>query len=73
MAATCVLLVGTGLLARSLKAAQDLPLGFDPGNILTGELYLTSTKYRGNDGAMQAFGTRYYRRFAGSRESQKRR
>ena len=55
MAATCVLLVGTGLLARSLKAAQDLPLGFDPGNILTGQLYLTSTKYRGNDGAMQAF------------------
>lgn len=55
MAATCVLLVGTGLLARSLKAAQDLPLGFDPGNILTGELYLTSTEYRGNDGAMQAF------------------
>jgi predicted permease len=55
IAATCVLLVSTGLLARSLQAAQDLPLGFNPANILTGELYLTSPKYRGNDAAMHVF------------------
>jgi putative ABC transport system permease protein len=52
---TCVLLVGTGLLARSLQAAQDVPLGFSPTNILTVELALTSTNYRGNDAAMNAF------------------
>jgi putative ABC transport system permease protein len=55
IAATCALLVASGLLARSLQAAQDLPLGFDPTNILTSELYLTSTKYHGNDGAMSSF------------------
>jgi putative ABC transport system permease protein len=55
ISATCALLVGTGLLARSLQAAQDLPLGFNATNMLTGELYLTSTKYRGNDAAMRAF------------------
>jgi putative ABC transport system permease protein len=55
ISATCVLLVGTGLLFRSLQSAQDLPLGFNPTNVLTGELYLAGTKYRGNDAAMHAF------------------
>jgi predicted permease len=55
IAAACVLLVSTGLLARSLQAAQDLPLGFNPANILAGELYLTSPKYRGNDPEMRVF------------------
>jgi putative ABC transport system permease protein len=55
ISATCALLVGSGLLARSLQAAQDLPLGFNATNILTSEIYLTSTKYRGNDAALGAF------------------
>lgn len=55
ISATCVLLFGTGLLTRSLQAAQDLPLGFDATNILTAELALTSKNYRGNDAAMDAF------------------
>ena len=52
---TCVLLVGTGLLARSLQAAQDLPLGFNATNILTAEFALTGKNYRRNDAAMDAF------------------
>jgi putative ABC transport system permease protein len=55
ISATCVLLVGAGLLARSLQASQDLPLGFNATNILTAELALTSKNYRGNDAAMGAF------------------
>ena len=43
---TCVLLIGTGLLVRSFQAAQDVPLGFDPHNVLMAEIHLTNNKYR---------------------------
>jgi len=43
---TCVLLIGTGLLVRSLQAAQNVPLGFDPHNVLMAEIHLMNKKYR---------------------------
>lgn len=43
---TCVLLIGTGLLVRSFQAAQDVPLGFDPHNVLMAEIHLMNQKYR---------------------------
>jgi len=45
VAVACVLLVGTGLLTRSFVAAQNVPLGFNPHQVLTAEISLTSTKY----------------------------
>src|SRR5260370_9249633 len=45
VALACLLLSGTGLLARSFQAAQNVPLGFDPHHILIANLNLTSTKY----------------------------
>lgn len=44
-AVACVLLVGTGLLTRSFVAAQNVPLGFNPHQVLTAEISLTSAKY----------------------------
>ncbi|MBV9874738.1 MAG: ABC transporter permease [Verrucomicrobia bacterium] len=40
-----VLLIGSSLLARSFVAVQNVPLGFNPRGIVTGEIFLTSTKY----------------------------
>ena len=45
VAVACVLLVGTGLLTRSFVAAQNVPLGFNPHQVLTAEISLTSAKY----------------------------
>lgn len=45
VALACLLLSGTGLLARSFQAAQNVPFGFDPHHILIADLNLTSTKY----------------------------
>jgi putative ABC transport system permease protein len=41
----CVLLIGAGLLARSVLAAQTVPLGFNPRAVLTADVYLTTAKY----------------------------
>jgi putative ABC transport system permease protein len=46
VALACVLLIGTGLLVRSFQAAQNLPLGFNPHNLLTAQIYLVNKKYR---------------------------
>jgi putative ABC transport system permease protein len=43
---TCVLLIGTGLLVRSFQAAQDVPLGFDPHNVLMAEIHLMNQNYQ---------------------------
>jgi putative ABC transport system permease protein len=40
-----VLLIGAGLLTRSFVAMQSLPLGFNPHQVLTAEIRLTSAKY----------------------------
>jgi putative ABC transport system permease protein len=61
VALACVLLISAGLLIRSFQAAQNLPLGFDPGHVLTAELWLKAKKYSPDDdqrpdqGQKQAF------------------
>lgn len=52
---TCVLLIGTGLLVRSFQAAQDVPLGFDPHNVLMAEIHLMNEKYRDQSQADSLF------------------
>jgi putative ABC transport system permease protein len=46
VALACLLLIGTGLLVRSFEAAQNIPLGFDPQNVLAVEISLANTKYK---------------------------
>jgi putative ABC transport system permease protein len=41
----CVLLIGAGLLARSFLAAQNVPLAFNPQNVLTTDIDLSTAKY----------------------------
>ena len=45
VALASLLLIGTGLLARSYLSAQKVPLGFNPQGVLTADIYLTSSKY----------------------------
>jgi putative ABC transport system permease protein len=45
MALAVVLLVGAGLMLRSLWALQRVPLGFDPSNVMTMRVALPSTSY----------------------------
>jgi putative ABC transport system permease protein len=46
VALACVMLVAAGLLARSLQAAQSVPLGFNPDNVLTAQIYLTDKQHQ---------------------------
>jgi putative ABC transport system permease protein len=41
----CVLLIDTGLLVRSFQAARNLPLGFNPHDLLTANIMPTGKKY----------------------------
>ncbi len=45
VALACILMTGAGLLVRSFNAAQRVPLGFNPHQILTAQLFLTSSTY----------------------------
>jgi predicted permease len=45
VALTVVLLISASLMARSFQALQHTPLGFDPTNRLTADLYLTNANY----------------------------
>ena len=45
IALSVVLLVGAGLLARSLTKLREVDLGFDPSNVVTMEFRLPATKY----------------------------
>jgi putative ABC transport system permease protein len=55
VALACILLIGAGLLVRSFEAAQRAPLGFNPHNILTAELSLTSSSYETDGVKTRAF------------------
>ena len=45
VALACVLMIGAGLLIRSFLAAQNTPLGFNPRQLLTTGIALSSAKY----------------------------
>ena len=49
IALASILLIGAGLLVRSLQAVQSLPLGFSTRNALIGDIYLSADKYAGPD------------------------
>jgi putative ABC transport system permease protein len=52
MALAFVLLVGAGLMISSVSRLRQVDVGYNPGNLLTGTLNLSSSKYRellGND------------------------
>jgi putative ABC transport system permease protein len=55
VALTAILLVSAGLMARSFQALQHTPLGFDPVNRLTTDLYLTDAKYSNDTEYRQFF------------------
>jgi putative ABC transport system permease protein len=54
VALTVVLLIGASLMARSFQALQHTPLGFDPANRLTADLYLANANYS-NDAEYRHF------------------
>jgi putative ABC transport system permease protein len=54
LALCIVLLVGAGLLTRSLDRIRQVPLGFEPDRLLTAEFRLPSVKYD-NDTAIAQF------------------
>lgn len=45
VALACVLVVGAGLLLRSLQRLAEVPLGFDPQRVLSAELVLPDSRY----------------------------
>jgi len=46
VALACIMLIAAGLLVRSLQAAQSVPLGFNPHQVLTAQIYLTDKKHQ---------------------------
>jgi putative ABC transport system permease protein len=55
VALACVLLVSAGLLIRSFRAAENIPLGFNPHQVLTADIYLTSVSYEFDGVKTRAF------------------
>jgi putative ABC transport system permease protein len=55
VALASILLIGASLLVRSFEAAQRAPLGFNPHQILTAELNLTSSTYETDGVKTRAF------------------
>lgn len=59
VALSFALLVGAGLLVRTFVQLQKLPLGFDPSNLLSTQVFLAESKYPANVQAIE-----FYRRAA---------
>jgi hypothetical protein len=55
VAATVVLLVGAGLLYRSARVLQEVPLGFDAANTVTARIALPVARYREPDVVSDAY------------------
>jgi len=49
VAVTCTLLIGAGLLVRSLQMVEAVPLGFNPDHVLVARTFLASDRYKDND------------------------
>ena len=45
VAVACILLIGAGLLVRSFQSFQEIPLGFNPHNLVSANINPTSRKY----------------------------
>ena len=45
IAVACILLIGAGLLVRSFQSFQEIPLGFNPHNLISANINPTSKKY----------------------------
>ena len=56
IAITLMLAFASGLLVRSLIAAQHADTGFDPRNLLAIELQLPESRYRSNDSVREYYG-----------------
>jgi putative ABC transport system permease protein len=56
IAITLMLAFASGLLVRSLIAAQHVDAGFDPHNLLTIELQLPESRYRSDDSVREYYG-----------------
>jgi predicted permease len=55
LALSVVLLVGAGLLIRSFVRLQQVPPGFDAGNVLTLELTMTGQRYADSDRVLETY------------------
>ena len=55
VALSVVLLIAAGLLIRSFARLQDVPPGFNPGNVLTLELTMTGRKYADTTAVLNAY------------------
>jgi predicted permease len=55
VALASVLLIGTGLLARSFQATQSIALGFDPHHLLAAQIELPSIRYKGDGRSLTFF------------------
>jgi putative ABC transport system permease protein len=51
----CILLIGAGLLARSLEGSQTAPLGFDSHHLLVARIELASVRYGAEGRSLQFF------------------
>jgi len=61
VAAALLLLVGSGLLVRSLDRLLDVGLGFEPRGVLSARLWLSGERFRAGDNQAQiAAGTSFY-------------
>jgi putative ABC transport system permease protein len=49
VAVTCMLLIGAGLLVRSLQMVEAVPLGFNPDHVAAANIFLSNDRYIDHD------------------------